>query len=113
MYIFFVISLLLSLVLGKLIIPVLKTKKVQQKERNLGLNSEEIKSKTPTMGGIIIVCTIIITYILCLIFRVELFYENIAALSIFALITIMFALIGFIDDFLKVLKKDIDGLTPR
>lgn len=108
-----VISFIISIILGTIIIPILKKLKVGQIERDDGPQSHLKKQGTPTMGGIIMIITMIIivtgTYVYLIINRqVELANKLLPIL----LLTIGFGLIGFIDDFKKLVLKNTKGLKP-
>jgi phospho-N-acetylmuramoyl-pentapeptide-transferase len=100
------------MVLGMIIVPILKKLKVGQIERSDGPESHLKKQGTPTMGGIIIMLGIIIvtigTYIYYIIKDVALAQNLLPILAL----TIGFGLIGFIDDFKKLVLKNTDGLSP-
>ena len=101
------------IVCSLIIIPILKKLKVGQIERNDGPASHLKKQGTPTMGGIIIIISIIIvvtgTYIY-LSFRGN--QEIAKRILPLLLITIGFGMIGFIDDFKKLVLKNTEGLKP-
>ena len=108
-----VISFIIAIILGFIIIPILKKLKVGQIERDDGPKSHLKKQGTPTMGGIIMIITMIIvitgTYIY---FTVQ--GQNDIANKILPLllVSIGFGLIGFIDDFKKLVLKNTEGLKP-
>lgn len=108
-----VISFIVSIILGIIIIPILKKLKVGQIERDDGPQSHLKKQGTPTMGGIIMIIAMIImvtgTYI---IFTINGQNEIANKLLPILLLTIGFGLIGFIDDFKKLVLKNTDGLKP-
>lgn len=97
-----IIAFIITLILGPLIIPFLKKLKVGQTIREEGPQSHMSKSGTPTIGGIIIITSIIITSLTSGIVNKHL----LVALSA----TLAFGLIGFIDDFIKVVLKRNLGL---
>ena len=106
-------SFVTSIILGLIIIPILKKLKVGQIERDDGPQSHLKKQGTPTMGGIIIIITMILvvtgTYIfLAMQGENELSHKLLPIL----LLTIGFGLIGFIDDFKKLVLKNTEGLKP-
>ena len=106
------ISLAVSIGLGLIIIPILKHLKVGQIERNDGPESHLKKQGTPTMGGIIIAVAIaIICVILYFKYRIENMQiaNNILPLLF---VTIGFGLVGFVDDFKKLVLKNTKGLKP-
>ena len=99
-------SLLISLFLGGYIIKILKKYQVDDQIRELGLKGENKKKGTPTMGGFIIIISILIpTILICKI-------DNIYIL-LMVITTIWLGLIGFIDDYIKVFKKNKKGLAAK
>lgn len=101
-----ILSLLISIVFGKKIINYLKKKQVGENIRNLGLDGEDKKSGTPTMGGLIIILSTIIPVLLMS--NLENIYIQILLIS-----TIIMGSIGFIDDYIKVFKNDKKGLKGK
>lgn len=107
------ISFIISIILGIIIIPILKKLKVGQIERDDGPQSHLKKQGTPTMGGIIMIIAMIImvtgayVYLTCS-QQSELANKLLPIL----LLTIGFGLIGFIDDFKKLVLKNTKGLKP-
>ena len=99
------ISFLITLILGPIIIPLLKRLKIGQSVREEGPQSHLKKSGTPTMGGIIIFVALIITVMTSGMLNKDMY------ILIFA--TFGFGLIGFIDDYLIVVRRNNDGLSPR
>ena len=98
------ISFAVSLVLGPVVIPFLRNLKMKQTERTDGVQSHLKKAGTPTMGGIIILASIIVT---------SLFYvKDYPRIIPILFLTVAFGLIGFLDDYLKVVLKRSDGLLP-
>ena len=101
------LSVLLSLVIfGKKIINYLKRKQIGENIRELGLEGEDKKVGTPTMGGLIIIIGTLIPVILMS--NLENIYIQILIFS-----TLMLGTIGFIDDYIKVFKKDKKGLKGK
>ena len=108
-----IITFILSIILGTIIIPILKKLKVGQIERDDGPQSHLKKQGTPTMGGIIIIITMIIMITCIDIFLMIKGQSEIAGKLIpILLLTIGFGLIGFIDDFKKLVLKNTEGLKP-
>ncbi len=108
-----IITFILSIILGTIIIPILKKLKVGQIERDDGPQSHLKKQGTPTMGGIIIIITMIIMTTCVDIYLACNNQNEIAAKLIpILLLTIGFGLIGFIDDFKKLVLKNTEGLKP-
>ena len=108
-----IISFVVSIILGFFIIPILKKLKVGQIERDDGPKSHLKKQGTPTMGGIIMIVTMILVitgiYIFFTIQGQNEIANNILPLL---LVSIGFGLIGFIDDFKKLVLKNTKGLKP-
>lgn len=98
------ISFVLSVIMGPLVIPFLRKLKVGQTERAEGVKSHLKKAGTPTMGGVMILISVIITSL----FYVRDYPKIIPVLFL----TVGFGLIGFLDDYLKVVMKRSDGLYP-
>lgn len=101
-----IFSLLISAVFGKRLINALHRMQVSETIRDLGLQGEEKKRGTPTMGGLIIIGAILIPTLLLA--RLT----NVYVLLMIA-VTVLCGLIGFIDDYIKVFKKDKAGLAGR
>jgi phospho-N-acetylmuramoyl-pentapeptide-transferase len=100
------LSLVISLLLGKRIVKFLQRKQIGETIRELGLQGENTKKGTPTMGGLIILSAIVIPTLLFA--RVLNVYILLILLS-----TIWLGLIGFIDDYIKVFKKNKEGLAGK
>ena len=98
------ISFAVSLVLVPVVITILRKLKMRQTERTDGVQSHLKKAGTPTMGGVIILASIIVTSL----FYVKDYPKIIPVLFL----TVAFGLIGFLDDYLKVVMKRSDGLFP-
>ncbi len=98
------VSFLIALFLGPVVIPVLKRLKVGQSIREDGPQTHFGKSGTPTMGGIIIILAILIAVLTSRFFKTEVW-----AVIFFIL---GFGLIGFIDDYIKVIMRQNEGLKP-
>jgi phospho-N-acetylmuramoyl-pentapeptide-transferase len=99
-------SLLVSLVFGGRIIKLIQRKQIGENIRVLGLSGEETKRGTPTMGGLIILSAIIIPTLLFA--KLDNIYIQIMFVS-----TLWLGTIGFIDDYIKVFKKDKAGLAAK
>ena len=100
------LSLIISVIFGKKIINYLKRKQIGENIRELGLEGEDKKVGTPTMGGLIIIIGTLIPVILMS--NLENIYIQILIFS-----TLMLGTIGFIDDYIKVFKKDKKGLKGK
>nr|WP_317283133.1 phospho-N-acetylmuramoyl-pentapeptide-transferase [uncultured Sellimonas sp.] len=99
------VSFALSVVLGPIVIPILRKMKMRQTERVEGVESHLQKAGTPTMGGVMILAAIVIT---------SLFYvKDYPKIIPILFVTLGFGLIGFLDDYLKVVMKRSDGLYPK
>ncbi len=97
-----IIAFVITLILGPLIIPYLKRLKVGQMIREEGPQSHKSKSGTPTIGGLIIILAIVITSLTSGLVNKDM----LVALAV----TVAFGIIGFIDDFIKVVLKRNLGL---
>ena len=104
-YLLIIISILVSLGLGLLILPILKKRKIGQNIRDVGPKSHYSKAGTPTMGGIIFMIS---TLILSLVF-LDFNLQN----AILIISMLCFGAIGFIDDFRKLVLKQSEGLSPK
>ncbi len=109
--IYLLLSFVLTAILGKIIIPILKKLKVGQSEREDGPRSHLRKQGTPTMGGIMMIISIIVFTAIACILNPE--KEFLVPMLAVALASIGFGIIGFIDDFKKVVLKNTDGLSPK
>ena len=99
-----IISFVISVILAPVIIPFLRKLKASQTERTDGVQSHLSKAGTPTMGGLIFLIATTITSL----FYVGRYPKIIPVLFL----TLGFGLIGFLDDYLKVVLKRSDGLMP-
>ena len=99
-------SLLVSMVFGGKIINLIRKHQIGEEVRMLGLEGEESKKGTPTMGGLIILSAILIPTLL---------FAQLDNIYIITLLvsTVWLGLIGFLDDYIKVYKKDKEGLAGR
>ena len=99
-------SLVISMIFGKRIIKMLQRKQVGEPVRDLGLHGQNEKQGTPTMGGIIILASIIIPVLL---------FANLTNIYIILMLvaTVWMGLIGFLDDYIKVFKKNKEGLRGK
>jgi len=101
-----VTSLIISMLFGKKLIGFLQKKQVGESIRDLGLDGQMEKKGTPTMGGLIIIMAILVPTLLFA--RLDNIY---VILMIFT--TIWLGLIGFLDDYIKVFRKNKDGLAGK
>ena len=99
-------SLIISLAIGKKIILYLQKKQVGEVIRDLGLEGQYQKKGTPSMGGIIILASIIIPTLLFA--RLDNIYVILMLLT-----TLWLGAIGFLDDYIKIFKKNKEGLAGR
>lgn len=107
-YIFFAAALVLTAILVPILIPLLKRMKFGQTIRQEGPESHLIKTGTPTMGGLSFISVTIVLSIIGLFF-----VDDIYKLLVLIIVTLGFALIGFIDDYIIVVKKDNAGLSSK
>lgn len=101
-----ILSLFFSMIIGKRIIERLRKHQIGETIRNLGLQGENSKKGTPTMGGIIIIIAIIVP--LLLMGRLRNIY-----LLLMMFTTVWLGCLGFADDYIKVIKKDKNGLPGK
>ena len=99
-------SLLIAMIYGKRIILFLQKKQIGESIRDLGLEGQKQKAGTPTMGGLIIIMATLIPVVL---------FADVLNIYIILLIitTIWMGIIGFVDDYIKIFKKDKKGLKGR
>ncbi|MDG1518046.1 MAG: phospho-N-acetylmuramoyl-pentapeptide-transferase [Flavobacteriales bacterium] len=102
----FIVSLIISMILGKRIIKMLHRLQVGETVRDLGLDGQLEKSGTPTMGGLLILAAILIPTLLFA--KLDNIYIIMLLLS-----TVWLGLIGFVDDYIKVFKKNKEGLAGK
>lgn len=101
-----VISMLIAFFVGKSIIRKLQSHQIGETVRNLGLEGEAQKKGTPTMGGIIIILALLVSVLLVC----DLTNRYVQLLI---LTTIWCGSLGFADDYIKVIKHNKDGLSPK
>ncbi len=101
-----VLSLLISTIIGRRIINKLQKLQVGEVVRNLGLEGQLSKKGTPTMGGIIIIIAILVPVILLA--KLDNVY-----IILMIITTIWLGTLGFLDDYIKVFKKDKEGLHGK
>lgn len=101
-----ILSLFITTVYGSRLIKILRAKQVGETVRNLGLEGQMNKQGTPTMGGIIILLGILIPTLLFA--KLENIY-----IILMLVTTVWMGVIGFVDDYIKVFKKDKEGLAGR
>lgn len=101
-----ILSLVISLVFGKNLIAWLRRKQVGETVRDLGLQGQMEKSGTPTMGGLIILAAIVIPTLL---------FAKLSNIYILTMLvaTVFLGLVGFMDDYIKVFKKNKAGLAGK
>lgn len=101
-----ILSLLISTIFGKKIINYLRAQQIGESVRELGLEGQSQKAGTPTMGGIIIIISTLIPVLL---------FARLDNIYVLLLIgtTLWMGSIGFIDDYIKIFKKDKEGLKGR
>ena len=108
-----IITFIVSIILGIIIIPILRKLKVGQIERDDGPKSHFKKQGTPTMGGIIIIIAMVLVAIgICIYFTINGQITIAHKILPVLLLTLGFGMIGFIDDFKKLVLKNTKGLKP-
>ena len=101
-----ILSIIISTVIGRRIINMLQKQQIGELVRDLGLEGQMSKKGTPTMGGIIIIIAILIpTLLLC---RLGNIY-----IILMLITTVWLGSLGFLDDYIKVFKKDKEGLHGK
>ena len=100
------VSLLITITLGKNLINYLRKKQVGESIRDLGLEGQMQKKGTPTMGGLIIIAAILIPTLLFA--KLDNVYVILLVVT-----TVWLGFIGFLDDYIKVFKKNKEGLAGR
>jgi phospho-N-acetylmuramoyl-pentapeptide-transferase len=101
-----ILSLIITTVYGNRLISYLRYKQVGETVRNLGLEGQNQKQGTPTMGGLIIIAGILIPVLLFA--RIENIY-----IILMIITTVWMGAIGFLDDYIKVFKKNKEGLAGK
>ena len=101
-----ILSLLISTIYGKRIISYLRNKQVGETVRELGLDGQVQKAGTPTMGGLIIILATLVPVLLLA--KLDNIY-----IILLLVTTVWMGSIGFLDDYIKVFKKDKEGLKGR
>ncbi|MEZ5070140.1 MAG: phospho-N-acetylmuramoyl-pentapeptide-transferase [Bacteroidales bacterium] len=99
-------SLVISMIIGKRIIRYLQRKQIGESVRDLGLQGQMEKKGTPTMGGIIILASIVVPVLL---------FADLTNIYIILMLitTLWLGLIGFLDDYIKVFRKNKEGLAGK
>ncbi|TRZ71072.1 MAG: phospho-N-acetylmuramoyl-pentapeptide-transferase, partial [Bacteroidetes bacterium] len=99
-------SLFISMIIGKRLIRYLRRKQVGETIRDLGLEGQTAKQGTPTMGGLIILAAILVpTLLLAKLHNIYIFLILVS--------TVWLGTIGFLDDYIKVFRKDKKGLAGK
>ncbi|MEK3952935.1 Phospho-N-acetylmuramoyl-pentapeptide-transferase [Psychrobacillus psychrotolerans] len=102
-----IVSFILTVILAPIVIPYLRRMKFGQSIREEGPQSHQVKAGTPTMGGLIFLTSIIISTL-----ALSLYFDKLTTQSIVLLVILVgFGVIGFLDDFIKVVLKRNLGLT--
>lgn len=101
-----ILSLIISIVFGKRIINYLRKKQIGETVRDLGLEGQLNKKGTPTMGGVIIILALLIPVLLFADLK------NIYVI-LMLIVTIWMGFIGFLDDYIKVFRKNKEGLRAK
>ena len=101
-----ILSLLIATITGKQIIAMLYRRQVGESVRDLGLAGQKEKAGTPTMGGIIIILALLVPAVLLT--KLDNIY-----IILLLITTVWMGMIGFVDDYIKVFRKNKDGLKGR
>ena len=100
------LSLIISIIIGKWIIKYLQKQQIGESVRDLGLEGQLSKKGTPTMGGLIIIAALLIPVLLLADLK------NIYVI-LMLIVTVWMGLIGFLDDYIKVFRKNKEGLRAK
>ena len=102
----FIISLLFVTMVGGKIIALLRRKQIGETVRDLGLAGEKSKKNTPTMGGLIIIAGLLLPILL---------FSDLSNIYVLMMLitTLAMGTLGFVDDYIKVIRRKKDGLRPR
>lgn len=92
------VSFALSVIMGPVVIPILRKLKMGQTEREEGVQSHLKKAGTPTMGGVIILASIVLTSLI--------YIKDYPKVIPILFVTLGFGMIGFLDDYLKVVMEE-------
>ena len=101
-----ILSLLIATITGKRIINMLYRRQIGESVRDLGLAGQKEKAGTPTMGGIIIILALLVPAVLLT--KLDNIY-----IILLLITTVWMGMIGFVDDYIKVFRKNKDGLKGR
>ena len=101
-----IVALLFSTLVGRKVIDLLQKQQIGEVVRDLGLEGQYQKKGTPTMGGVLIIFSILVPVLL---------FSKLDNVYIILLLvsTVWLGVIGFLDDYIKVFKKDKEGLAGR
>ena len=106
------LSFAITVIASMIIIPILKRLKVRQQERADGPQSHLVKQGTPTMGGIIIMISVVLTSACGFLYYYNKEIEVAIKILPLVFIALGFGTVGLVDDFKKVVLKDTKGLKP-
>ncbi|MDR1764475.1 MAG: phospho-N-acetylmuramoyl-pentapeptide-transferase [Dysgonamonadaceae bacterium] len=101
-----ILSLMISTIIGRRIIEKLRSMQIGETVRDLGLEGQTSKKGTPTMGGIIIIIAILVPVLLLA--KLSNIY-----IILMLITTVWLGLLGFLDDYIKVIRKKKDGLSGK
>ncbi len=105
------VTFVLTAILGRLIIPILRSKKVGQHILEIGPRWHRSKEGTPTMGGICFILAILLTLVgVLVLYAVRGEQSKLIPLALTMVLAVLNGMIGFVDDFCKLVKKKNEGL---
>ena len=107
-----VVSFVISVILGRIFIPVLKSVKMGQKILDIGPRWHKSKEGTPTMGGLFFITAFVIVMATFGVYT-AIKHQTLGILGVNCLFVLLCAVTGFIDDYVKFFKKQNEGLTPK
>ncbi len=109
-----VLSFLLTVIISKIVIPILRGHKIGQSIREEGPEAHKSKAGTPTMGGICFIMAALVSLsAMAIVYAILDKQGELVPLALTLVLALANGLIGFVDDYCKLIKKQNEGLTPR
>ena len=105
-------AIIITTILEGRLIPILSKLKIQQTERADGPSMHKRKQGTPTMGGVVMMVTLLLFMIIFYFFN-RTNVDSLKNILTIGLTSMGFGLVGFVDDFKKIMKHDTEGLNPK
>ena len=109
-----IVTFLLTVIIAKIVIPILRGHKIGQSIREEGPEGHKVKAGTPTMGGICFIMAMLISLsAIAIVYAILGAQSELVPLALTLVLALSNGLIGFVDDYCKLIKKQNEGLTPR